>query len=51
MTLNDFKNLIKDAADINWFNSQKFNLNFEYQEYKPEITSVTSLYKFVCEQV
>lgn len=51
MTTEEVTAKIKDATDINWFNSKTNRIDFTHQQYKPEITSVTSLHKFLIEQV
>ena len=51
MTTEEVTAKIKDATDVNWFNTKTNIIQFAYQQYKPEITSVTSLHKFLKEQV
>ncbi len=42
---------IKDATDLGWVNSKTNRIEFAHQHYQPEIISVTSLHKFLNEQV
>ncbi|MBK7763476.1 MAG: hypothetical protein IPI46_08895 [Bacteroidetes bacterium] len=51
MTTDEVISKIKDATDINWFNTKTNRIDFTHQQYKPEIISVTTLHKFLVEQV
>ena len=51
MTTEEVTAKIKDATEVNWFNTKSNTIQFAYQKYKPEIISVISLHKFLKEQV